>query len=70
MRWEAGESNSSAVRMLAWLFNDPNETHDAFYWRERALSAEHTIRKMRGIVTEYDEDGLPGRRVNGRLDGA
>lgn len=63
-RWERGDIGSTTVLVLDWLLHDPNDTHDAFYWRERAIAAEETLAGIERKLTQYreDKDGPEHRR--------
>jgi transcriptional regulator with XRE-family HTH domain len=52
--WENGRIASSTALLLHWLFNDDTESHDAFYWRERALLAEAALEGMQRNLQRYD----------------
>lgn len=55
-RWEAGRIGSATVLILHWLLHDPTESHDAFYWRERALMAEDTLNVIQRKLVQYQGD--------------
>jgi transcriptional regulator with XRE-family HTH domain len=55
-RWEGGRIGSATVLLLHWLLHDPTESHDAFYWRERALAAEATLDGIERKITQHRED--------------
>jgi transcriptional regulator with XRE-family HTH domain len=55
-RWESGRISHATVKLVDWLVNDPNETHDAFYWRERALAAEAALGRVERAVREHNYD--------------
>lgn len=57
-RWEAGRIGSATALLLHWLMHDHNESHDAFYWRERALAAEDTLAGIGRKLEQYREDRL------------
>lgn len=54
-RWEQGDIGTTSVLLLYWLYFDPNETHDAFYWRERALAAEDALSKIKRTIDSHWE---------------
>lgn len=62
-RWEAGRMSSTTARVLWWLLHDPSQSHDAFYWRERALAAEAALAKVQRAVQEHTEDRIEGGKV-------
>lgn len=55
-RWEGGRIGSATVLLLHWLLHDPTESHDAFYWRERALAAEATIEGIERKINQHRGD--------------
>ena len=62
-RWEAGRISSATARLLWWLMHDKTESHDAFYWRERALAAEAALAKVGRAVQQHTEDRIEGGKV-------
>src|SRR5262245_56124246 len=55
-RWEMGRIGSATVLLLHWLMHDHTESHDAFYWRERALAAEDALAGIGRKLDQYRED--------------
>lgn len=55
-RWEAGQIGSATTLILHWLLYDPAKSHDAIYWRERALMAEATLDVIERRLQQYRED--------------
>lgn len=55
-RWEQGDIGQITVLLLYWLYFDPNQSHDAFYWRERALAAEDALSKIKRTLDSHCKD--------------
>jgi transcriptional regulator with XRE-family HTH domain len=53
-RWEHGRISSATTLALHWLLHDGTESHDAFYWRERAILAEETLEKLQRDLRRYE----------------
>lgn len=54
-RWEQGDIGATTVLLLYWLYYDPTGSHDAFYWRERALAAEDALAKIKRVLDSHYE---------------
>jgi len=52
-RWENGRISSATVRIIDWLMHDPTASHDAFYWRERAMLAEEALEGLQRKINKY-----------------
>lgn len=55
-RWEAGRVSDVTTRLVLWLIKDHTRSHDAFYWRERAMLAEQTLEAISRKVVNYEKD--------------